>query len=88
MPVMLYEWRSLTPAQREAIAQIKTVYEAPWMPVLHALYDAGALRTEPGLARLFIFGALNWAAQWYRPEGRLSLDELAAHALQMFLAPE
>ena len=88
VPVMLYEWRSLTPVQREAIAQIKAVYEAPWMPVLQTLYDAGALRTEPGLARLFIFGALNWAVQWYRPEGRLSLDALAAHALQMFLAPE
>ena len=87
VPVMLYEWRSLTPVQREAIAQIKAVYEAPWMPVLQTLYDAGALRTEPGLARLFIFGALNWAVQ-YRPEGRLSLDALAAHALQMFLAPE
>ena len=56
VPVMLYEWRSLTPAQRAAIAQIKAVYEAPWMPVLQALYDAGALRTEPGLARLFILG--------------------------------
>ena len=88
VPVMLYEWRSLTPVQREAIAQIKAVYEAPWMPVLHALYDAGALRTEPGLARLFVFGALNWAVQWYRPEGRLSLDALAAHALLMFLTPE
>jgi hypothetical protein len=32
IPVMLYEWRSLTPAQREAVAAQKDAYEAAWMP--------------------------------------------------------
>jgi len=87
IPVMLYEWRSLTPAQRTAIARLKAQYEAPWVPVLQALHDAGWLRTEPPLARLFILGALNWAVQWYQPGGRLSLDALAQQALALFLGP-
>ena len=87
MTVMLYEWRSLTPAQRTAIARLKAQYEAPWVPVLQALHDAGWLRTEPPLARLFILGALNWAVQWYQPGGRLSLDALAQQALALFLGP-
>ena len=86
-PVMLYEWRSLTPEQRHSIARLKTVYEAPWMPVLQALHQQGRLCTAPPLARLFILGALNWAVQWYRPDGPLSLDALAQQALALFLGP-
>ena len=87
IPVMLYEWRSLTPEQRHSIARLKTVYEAPWMPVLQALHQQGRLCTAPPLARLFILGALNWAVQWYRPDGPLSLDALAQQALALFLGP-
>ena len=85
IPVMLYEWRSLTPAQRASIARVKADYEAQWMPVLQALHGMGALQTEPALARLFILGALNWAVQWYRPGGRLSLDALTGQALRLFV---
>ena len=85
IPVMLYEWRSLTPAQRTSIDRVKADYEAQWMPVLQALHGMGALQTEPALARLFILGALNWAVQWYRPDGRLSLDALTDQALRLFV---
>jgi AcrR family transcriptional regulator len=91
IPVMLYEWRSLAPAQRQAITQLKDDYEAAWMPVLQDLHDKGQLQAPVGLARLMIFGALNWSVQWYehpRPNHRAqraSLDELTETALQLFL---
>ena len=85
IPVMLYEWRSLTAGQRQGIASIKDGYEAQWMPVLQALSDSGVLRAEPAVARLFIFGALNWAVQWFSPKGGKSIDELAAQALLLFI---
>ena len=85
IPVMLYEWRSLTPAQRKGIARIKDSYEATWMPVLGALAKQGALQAEPGVARLFIFGALNWAVQWFSPKKGKSLDALTDEALALFI---
>ena len=85
IPVMLYEWRSLTPAQRKGIARIKDSYEATWMPVLEALAKQGALQAEPGVARLFIFGALNWAVQWFSPKKGKSLDALTDEALALFI---
>ena len=91
IPVMLYEWRSLAPAQRKAITELKDDYEAAWMPVLQALHDTGQLQAPVGLARLMIFGALNWSVQWYEPARknkvakRASLDELTETALQLFL---
>lgn len=85
IPVMLYEWRSLTPAQRKGIARIKDSYEATWMPVLEALAKQRALQAEPGVARLFIFGALNWAVQWFSPKKGKSLDALTDEALALFI---
>ena len=85
IPVMLYEWRSLTPVQRKGIARIKDRYEATWMPVLEALAKQGALQAETGVARLFIFGALNWAVQWFSPKKGKSLDALTDEALALFI---
>src|SRR6218665_2071152 len=83
--VMLYEWRSLTPVQRRRIALVKDSYEAAWMPALSALGRQGLLQAEPGVARLFIFGALNWAVQWFAPDKGKSLDELTEQALALFI---
>lgn len=85
IPVMLYEWRSLTPAQRKSIARVKDTYEAAWMPTLQALASQKALQADPAVARLFIFGALNWAVQWFAPKKGKSLDELTGDALALFI---
>lgn len=85
IPVMLYESRSITPRQRGLLATLQGEYEAPWVPVLQALHASGQIRTEVKLARLLIFGALNWSAQWYDRRKGASLDELAEAALSLFI---
>lgn len=94
IPVMLYEWRSLNAEQRQAITRIKDDYEAAWTPVLQALHNSGQLQAPVHLARLMIFGALNWSVQWYQPPKRqasakrppqASLDDLTEAALSLFL---
>jgi AcrR family transcriptional regulator len=85
IPVMLYESRSITPRQREAIVALQGEYELPWIPVLQALHRAGRLKADVKLARLLIFGALNWSAQWYDRRKGASLDELTEAALQLFI---
>lgn len=85
IPVMLYEYRSLSPKQRATLAQLQSEYEAPWIPVLQALHAAGALQADVKLARLLMFGALNWSAQWYDRRKGATLDELAEAALALFV---
>ena len=85
IPVMLYEWRSLTAEQREQVAAQKDHYEAAWMPVLRSLHRAGQLKARPAVARLFIFGALNWTAQWFNPRGPMMLDALTEQAMRLFM---
>jgi AcrR family transcriptional regulator len=85
IPVMLYEWRSLTPAQREVVVDLKNTYEAPWSELLAELHTAGLLSGNPALARLLMFGALNWTAQWFEAGRSATLDDVADAALQLFL---
>ena len=93
IPVMLYEWRRLDPDQVGEVTALKDAYEAAWVPVLSSLHASGQLAGDPVLVRLMIFGALNWAVQWYRPppprasraQRRATLDDLTTTALQLFL---
>ena len=93
IPVMLFEWRRLDPDQIGEITALKEAYEAAWVPVFAALHARGQLTGDPVLARLMIFGALNWSVQWYRPpparggrgRRRATLDDLTTTALQLFL---
>ncbi len=85
IPVMLYESRSLTARQRAALAELQAAYEAPWTPVLQALHAEGRLQADVKLARLLIFGALNWSAQWFDRRKGASLDELTDAAMALFI---
>jgi hypothetical protein len=82
---MLYEARAITPRQRAALAELQGEYEAPWVPVLEALHREGRLKAEVKLARLLIFGALNWSAQWYDRRKGASLDDLTREAMRLFI---
>ena len=88
IPVMLLEWRALTPSQRARVTAQKDKYEGVWMPVLAALHESGALSVEPHIAQLYLFGALNWAVRWFDANGRLTLDDMAQQAVDLFLRPE
>jgi AcrR family transcriptional regulator len=88
IPVMLYEARSITPRQRALLADLQGDYEAPWVPVLEALQAEGRLKADVKLARLLIFGALNWSAQWYDRRKGATLDQLTRAALGLFIGDE
>ena len=85
IPVLLYDWRSLTPVNRRRIVALKDRYDALWQQVIDDLQRAGHMPGDAQLARLLILGAVNWTGTWYRAGGRLSLDEVADGAARLFL---
>lgn len=85
IPVLLYDWRSLTPANRRRVIALRDRYDALWQKMLDELARQKLISGDPQLARLFVLGAINWAAKWYRPGGRLSLDAVAAQAARLLL---
>ena len=84
-PVMLYEARSITPRQRAQLADMRSEYEGVWDPVLRRLHDSGRLHADVKLARLLVFGALNWSVQWFDRRREASLDDLTSAALALFI---
>jgi AcrR family transcriptional regulator len=77
--VLLYEWRALRGEARESMVRLRDRYDALWDGLFYEAAGSGRLRADIDLklVRLSTLGALNWVAQWYSPEGGLSLDDLS-----------
>ena len=77
--VLLYDWRSLSPAAERAITRHRRRYE---QFADDLLAQAAAHATlQPGvdlyLVRQFAFGAANWVAQWFDPKGSYTPEQIA-----------
>lgn len=85
IPVLLYDWRSVTPANRRRIIALRDRYDALWQRAVDDLVAAGTLSGDARLLRLLVLGAVNWSAKWYRRGGTASLDQIARAAAELFL---
>jgi AcrR family transcriptional regulator len=85
IPLLLYEWRSLGRAEKKRVVAIKDRYEAVWDKVIADLRRSGDWSMPTHVDRLFLFGALNWTAQWYRPGQKLNIEQLAERAITFCL---
>lgn len=85
IPVVLYEWRSLEPSSRRRVAVPLKRYEAVWREAIDALRHTGEWPTRTKIDVLLLFGALNWMARWYQPDGPLDIDTLARECVTFFL---
>lgn len=63
---------------RQRNLRLRDRYAIIWKDILETARDRGELRADADitLARLFILGALNWAAEWFNPKGR-TIDEIS-----------
>lgn len=84
-PLLVSEARALDDKARTEIAAAFDRYQVPWQETLDALQQAGKLASAAPPVRLLLFGMLNWSSHWYRPDGTLSVDELADAAVAMLL---
>lgn len=85
IPVLLYEWRALSPELQARIIDLKDKYDARWQQVLAELREAGLIRSDSKVVRLLMFGAVNYTAQWFKPGKGLTIDQLADEAVEFFL---
>jgi AcrR family transcriptional regulator len=87
-PMLLNETRSLDVGERAEIAAAFDRYQAPWQTTLEELAGQGKIRSAAPPLRLFLFGMLNWSGHWYRPDGPLTVDQLADSAVALLLGNE
>ena len=87
IPVVLYEWRSLDAAALTRVTAPLRRYEAIWKKVIRELQRGGEWPGPTRIDALLLFGALNWMARWYGPDGKLTVDQLSREAVKFFLRP-
>ncbi|MFV0258153.1 MAG: TetR family transcriptional regulator [Acidimicrobiales bacterium] len=77
----------LSPGIREEVQDILLQYHGIWRDLLDELDAAGLLRDgmNRGSIRMFVFGALNSAAEWYDEE-RGTVDDIVDAARELILA--
>ena len=84
--VFLFEWAFLSEERRAPVVRSRAAYQAYFERVVAEGVAAGELETaDPGLAAVFILSAMNAVAHWYRPDGPLGPEALAAHYADLFL---
>ncbi|MAM59862.1 TetR/AcrR family transcriptional regulator [Hydrocarboniclastica marina] len=82
---LLFEWRSLGPEAREEIVALRDQYESLWAEILAVMIEKGVIKknVDSRLLRLIGFGALNWVATWFDPNGDHSLEAIGDFVWQI-----
>lgn len=85
IPVLLYDWRCLTPLLQQRVLVLRDRYDQLWQDLVTELYRAGELASDGKVARLLLMGAINYSVLWYREGQGSDLDQIAQEAVDMFL---
>jgi AcrR family transcriptional regulator len=81
------ELRSLDEERRGEMIRRRNTYEELWRDALRAAMEDGAISRDADvrLAVIGILSACNWFTQWYRPDGPMSVDQIADGFIALFL---
>jgi TetR/AcrR family transcriptional regulator, cholesterol catabolism regulator len=78
MKMLVHDQRSLSPDHREELNQKQSEYVSRLIAILKQLQDQGEmLDLDLTVCTYAFFGMVSWAYRWYRPDGKVKLDELS-----------
>lgn len=81
------EEKELAPADYERINNMRRDFDRKLTKLLSDGAEAGEFTlSDPHVAALSIGGMVSWAYVWFRPAGRLSVDEAAEEMTRLILA--
>lgn len=76
--VLLFEHRSLEPAQHKRHIPNRDRFESLWRDVLDDGVHSGLFNCpDPAIAVRALMGIMNWTLTWYRPDGAQSIEQIA-----------
>lgn len=80
------EEKNLPPADFERINQMRRDFDRKLTSLLRVGVDSGEFNlNDPHVAALAIGGMVSWAYVWYRPAGRLTLEEVAIQMSELIV---
>jgi TetR/AcrR family transcriptional regulator len=76
--VVILEEKSLSPAQLALVIEKRDVFESRLRAIIESgLADGSIKPCNPKLAVFTVLGASNWVTKWHRPNGPLTVREIA-----------
>jgi AcrR family transcriptional regulator len=76
--VFLHEWRSLNDEKFESFKKLRDAYEQGVRVILtDGINEDRFEEVDLKFATLSILASVNWITEWYKPEGRMTPDEIA-----------
>ncbi|UOQ96376.1 TetR/AcrR family transcriptional regulator [Hymenobacter sp. 5317J-9] len=85
--VFLHEWRHLSEPARGEFLALRDRYEAAFRELIARGVSTGELHTpDAAFAALTLLASLNWLPSWYRPDGKLTPDEIAHRLAEQLLS--
>jgi len=84
--VLLLEYRSLEPELQARHIPRRDRYERLWRDVISQGMGAGLFCCiDPAIAARALLGVMNGSITWYRPEGSMSIEDIANQFTDLFL---
>ncbi|WP_242920448.1 TetR/AcrR family transcriptional regulator [Pontibacter liquoris] len=84
--VFLHEWRHLSDPFHSTFLALRDKYEARFRFIIQAGMQSGEFTVpDEKFAALTILSSLNWIHTWYKPEGKMTPDEIADNLATMLL---
>jgi AcrR family transcriptional regulator len=84
--LFLYEDRALDEAYRARYVARRDEFESLFRQILQEGVHSGSFRqTDLAMSTQALLGMVNWMTRWYRPQGRLSVEEIADSFADLFL---
>lgn len=81
------ELEVISPEARAELVALRDEFEQIWRDVIEDVIADGSFKPEdPALTRFSIIQMCNGVALWYRPDGRLTLDEISGIISRQALA--
>ena len=85
--VFLHEWRHLSEPARTEFLALRDRYEAGFRALIARGLVTGELHApDAAFAALTLLASLNWLPAWYRPDGKLTPDEIAHRLAEQLLS--
>ena len=84
--VLLLEHRSLEEEFRLRHTPMRDRFEAIWREIILIGVREGVFQCQDiRMTARALLGTLNWTITWYKPDGLLTIDEIAAQFAELFL---
>ncbi len=84
--VLLLEHRSLEPEYHDRHIPHRDRFEELWRDLIRQGADGGVFRCEDvSLTVRALMGVMNWTITWYRPDGKMSIEEISDYLANLFI---